>query len=446
MHDVAKPSVQEREKKVGRRKRLGWIYIVGAVLCLIGGVAALKALGAAILILLVVVVTLLAVLFGLIAVNRFRSRRTTAGAVFAVLFLFFALVDVKLLQFYKMSSSPMVMPATTVASATVKEEDWAPTLSAVGSVSAVQGAIVSTELGGIVSELGFQNGGEAKKGDMLLKLDSSSEDAQLHTAEADLELARANLQRTRDLAARKVVSKQELDAAQSAFGQKQGTVDNMRAFIAKKQVHAPFDGQLGIRQVNVGQMINAGQQVVSLQALDPVFVDFALPQQELSKLAPGLEAHVRTDAIPGREFNGKLTALNSMVDTVTRNVTLQATLENPDHALKPGMFVKVDVVLPEKSKTLVVPGSAVSYAPYGDSVFVIEKKKDQKTGKDSQTLRQAFVRIGEARGDFVSVIQGLKAGDVVVSTGVFKLRNGMAVTINNDLGPKPQLNPTPADS
>jgi len=356
------------------------------------------------------------------------------------------LVGIKVLQIGKMMSTPMVMPATTVSSATVKEEDWAPTLSAVGSVSAVQGAIVSTELGGVVAEIGFPNGGEAKKGEVLLKLDSSSEEAQLRTAEADLELARANLQRTRDLTARKVVSKQELDAAQSAFGQKQGTVDNMRAFIAKKQVQAPFDGELGIRQVNVGQMINAGQQVVSLQALDPVYVDFALPQQEISKLAPGLEARVRTDAIPGREFTGKLTALNSMVDTVTRNVTVQATLENADHALKPGMFVKIDIVLPQKSKTLVIPGSAVSYAPYGDSVFVIENKKDPKTGKKSQMLRQAFVRIGEARGDFVSVTRGLKTGDIVVSTGVFKLRNGMPVTINNDLAPKPQLNPTPEDS
>jgi membrane fusion protein, multidrug efflux system len=367
-------------------------------------------------------------------------------AVGGLIALVVVLVGIKALQIGKMMSTPMVMPATTVSSATVKEEDWAPTLSAVGSVSAVQGAIVSTELGGVVAEIGFPNGGEAKKGEVLLKLDSSSEEAQLRTAEADLELQRANLQRTRDLAARKVVSKQDLDGAQSAFGQKQGTVDNMRAFIAKKQVQAPFDGELGIRQVNVGQMINAGQQVVSLQALDPLYVDFALPQQEISKLAPGLEAHVHTDAIPGREFTGKLTALNSMVDTVTRNVTLQATLENADHALKPGMFVKIDIVLPQKGKTLVVPGSAVSYAPYGDSVFVIEKKKDPKTGKESQTLRQAFVRVGEARGDFVSITQGVKAGDEVVSTGVFKLRNGMPVTINNDLAPKPQLNPTPADS
>jgi len=353
---------------------------------------------------------------------------------------------IKILQIGKMMSTPMVMPPTTVSSAVVKEEDWAPTLSAIGSVSAVQGAVVSAELGGVVAEIDFQSGGVAKKGDVLMRLDSSAEEAQLHTAEADLELAKANLERERDLAARKVVSKQELDTAQSTFGQKQGAVDNMRAFITKKQIRAPFDGMLGIRQVNVGQMINSGQQVVQLTALDRVYVDFALPQQNLPQLAAGYEARVHADSLPGREFKGKVTAINSMVDNVTRNISLQATFDNPDHELHPGMFVKVDVILPEKSKTLVIPGSAVSYAPYGNSVFVIDKKKDPKTGKESQSLRQAFVRIGEARGDFVAVTEGLKAGDVVVSTGVFKLRNGMPVVINNDLAPKPQLNPRPIDS
>ena len=353
---------------------------------------------------------------------------------------------IKVLQIGKMMSTPMVMPPTTVSSAVVKEEDWAPTLSAIGSVSAVQGAVVSAELGGVVAEINFQSGGVAKKGDVLMRLDSSAEEAQLHTAEADLELAKANLERERDLAARKVVSKQELDTAQSTFGQKQGAVDNMRSFITKKQVRAPFDGMLGIRQVNVGQMINSGQQVVQLTALDRVYVDFALPQQNLPQLAAGYEARVHADSLPGREFKGKVTAINSMVDNVTRNISLQATLDNSAHELRPGMFVKVDVILPEKSKTLVIPGSAVSYAPYGNSVFVIDKKKDPKTGKESQSLRQAFVRIGEARGDFVAVTEGLKAGDVVVSTGVFKLRNGMPVVINNDLAPKPQLNPKPGDT
>ena len=353
---------------------------------------------------------------------------------------------IKVLQIGKMVSTPMVMQPTTVSSAVVKEEDWAPTLSAIGSVSAVQGAVVSAELGGVVAEINFQSGGVARKGDVLMRLDSSAEEAQLHTAEADLELAKANLDRERDLAARKVVSKQELDTAQSTFGQKQGAVDNMRAFITKKQIRAPFDGMLGIRQVNVGQMINSGQQVVQLTALDRVYVDFALPQQNLPQLAAGYEARVHADSLPGREFKGKVTAINSMVDNVTRNISLQATFDNPDHELHPGMFVKVDVILPEKSKTLVIPGSAVSYAPYGNSVFVIDNKKDPKTGKESQSLRQAFVRIGEARGDFVAVTEGLKAGDVVVSTGVFKLRNGMPVVINDDLAPKPQLNPKPGDT
>jgi membrane fusion protein (multidrug efflux system) len=382
-----------------------------------------------------------------VALKKMRFLRgPLAKAIGALVLLVVILFGVKAMQIGKMMSTPFVMPPTTVSSAVVNEEDWAPVLSAVGSVSAVQGAVVSTELGGVVAQINFQNGGEAKKGDTLMQLDTSAEQAQLHTAEADLELAKSNLLRERDLAARKVVSKQELDAAESTFGQKQGAVDNMRALITKKQVRAPFDGQLGIRQVNVGQSIDARTPIVQLTSLDPVYVDFALPQQNLPKLATGFETRVRTDALQGREFKGKLTAINSMVDAVTRNVSVQATLENPDHTLKPGMFVKVDVVLPEKSKTLVIPGSAVSYAPYGNSVFVIEKKKDPKTGKETQSLRQAFVRIGEARGDFIAVTDGLKAGDVVVGTGVFKLRNGMNVTINNDLAPKPQLNPTPVDS
>jgi membrane fusion protein, multidrug efflux system len=245
---------------------------------------------------------------------------------------------------------------------------------------------------------------------------------------------------------KKVVSSAELDSAQSKFRRMNAVVDQMRSSIAKKTVIAPFDGQLGIRQVNVGQMINAGQQVVGLTALDPVYVDFALPDQYLSKLAKDLEVTVRSDAFPGREFKGKLTAINSMVDPVTRNVPLQATFENPDHALHPGMFAKVEVALAETKKTIVIPGAAVSYAPYGDSVFLIEKQKDPKTGKESEVLRQEFVRIGEARGDFVAVTQGLKAGETVVSTGVFKLRNGMAVVVNNDLAPKPELNPKPPDT
>src|SRR5216110_3829729 len=379
--------------------------------------------------------------------SKVRPRRRGIGIAIGLLVAIVIFVfGIKALQIGKMMSSPKMMPSVTVTSATVKEEDWAPRLSAVGSVSAAQGAVVSTELAGIVSEISFENGAEAKKGDVLLKLDASQEEALLRSAAAEAQLARTDLERSRDLAMKKVVSGAELDSAQSKFTRLNAVVDQMRSNIAKKTIIAPFDGQLGIRQVNVGQMINAGQQVISLQSLDPVYVDFAVPQQHLQNLSAGLEARVRTDAVQGREFVGKLTAINSAVDIATRNVTLQATLENPDQVLRPGMFINIEIVLPEKHKALVIPGSAISYAPYGDSVFVIEKQKDEKTGKESQVLRQQFVRVGEARGDFVSITTGLKAGETVVGTGVFKLRNGMAVAINNDLAPKPQMNPTPVDS
>ena len=392
------------------------------------------------------IITIATIVFALVALLLFKLRATTAGAVFLVLTLFLALANVKAFQFRKMAASPMTMPATTVTSAAVKEEDWAPILSSIGSLSAVQGAVVAAELGGVVSRIGFENGSTAKKGDMLVQLDTSAEEAQLRTAEADVELARADLQRARDLAARKVISKAEEDAAESKFNRLQAIVDQMRSNIRKKTVFAPFDGQLGIRQVNVGQSIDARQPVVALTSLDPIYVDFALPQQELSKLSQGLEVSVHTDAFPEREFKGKLTAINSMVDSATRNVPLQATLENPDHVLRPGMFGKVQVELPQKHRSVVIPGSAISYAPFGDSVFVIEKKKDEKTGKETETIRQQFVRVGESRGDLVAITDGLKPGQTVVSTGVFKLRNGMAVTINNELAPKPQVNPTPVDS
>jgi membrane fusion protein, multidrug efflux system len=373
-------------------------------------------------------------------------RRSLAIAIGLLVVIVIFVFGIKALQIGKMMSGPKMMPSVTVTSAPVKEEDWAPRLTAVGSVSAVEGAVVSAELAGVVSEISFENGAKAKKGDVLMKLDASQEEALLRSATAEAQLARTDLERARDLAMKKVVSSAELDSAQSKFTRLNAVVDQMRSNIAKKTLIAPFDGQLGIRQVNVGQMINAGQQVVGLTSLDSLYVDFALPEQHLSKLTKDLEVQVRVDALPGRKFKGKLTAINSMLDPVTRNVPLQATLENPDHALHPGMFAKVDVMLPETKKAIVIPGAAVSYAPYGDSVFVIEKQKDPKSGKESLVLRQQFVRVGEVRGDFVSILKGLKAGEEVVGTGVFKLRNGMVVTINNDLAPKPELNPNPADT
>jgi membrane fusion protein, multidrug efflux system len=354
---------------------------------------------------------------------------------------------IKFLQFYTMiKGGQPPMPPTTVTSAPVRAEHWAPELTAVGSVAAVQGAMLAAELPGTVAEVKFDNGTRVKKGDVLVQLDVSSEEAQLCSAEADVELARVAQERARNLRKDNVISQSEFDTADATFKQKVAQVDNMRAIIAKKTIRAPFDGEAGIRQVNPGQMVPAGQQIVSLQALDPIFVNFALPQQRLSELKEGLVVRVTTDAVPGHQFQGKLTAINSQVDEVTRNIQVQATLENKERLLQPGMFVTATVILPQEQTTIVIPATAISYAPFGDSVFVIEKKHDEKTKKDGLVLRQQFIRTGETRGDFVAVTEGLKPGEQVASTGVFKLRNGASVVIDNTMAPKPQLHPTPPNS
>ena len=340
----------------------------------------------------------------------------------------------------------MTPPPTTVTSAKVEQADWEPILTAVGSVSPVQGATIGAELAGTVSDVSFQNGARVKKGDVLLKLDASAEQAQMRSAEADANLAKNDLERARDLAARKVISAAEFDAAQSKYAQKKAAVDNIRSLIDKKEIHAPFDGVAGIRTVNTGQMVKVGDPLVSLQTLDQVFVDFSLPQQEIGDLTAGLPVKVTTDAVPGREFDGQLTAVNSAIDPVNRNVTLQATLDNSDHALRAGMFARIKVLLPRKNQILYIPATAVAYAPYGNSVYIIEKKHDEKTKQDDLTIRQQFVRTGETRGDFVAVTEGLKKGEQVVSTGVFKLRNGLKVVVDNTLAPKTEMAPKPADS
>lgn len=379
--------------------------------------------------------------------SRF-SLRGCGGVVVGLVLILLFVAGIKVLQIRKMMAMGAAggPPPESVASAEVLQKDWQPTFHAVGSIAAVQGAMLSAQVPGVVAEVNFESGADVKKGDLLLRLDAAAEEAQLRSAEADAALAKADFERSRDLAGRKVIAQAELDAAESKLKQRIGAVENFRSIIERKNIRAPFDGKAGIRQVNVGQMATAGQQIVALQSVDPVFVDFALPQQRMSELAEGLPVVVRTDAFPDREFKGKLTAVNSMIDPTTRNVLLQATLENPERLLRAGMFAKVDVILPQTKQTLVIPATAVAYAPFGDSVFVIEKKKDEKTGKEGQVIRQQFIRIGESRGDFVGVTTGLKPGEKVVSAGVFKLRNGMPVQVKDDLAPKPQESPKPADT
>ncbi|MDQ6809287.1 MAG: efflux RND transporter periplasmic adaptor subunit [Verrucomicrobiota bacterium] len=377
-----------------------------------------------------------------------RARGAVFKVILALVAVFLLVGGIKVAQIMTLISTgkKMVPPPTTVTSVQVKQADWQPMLTAIGSVNPVQGAMISAEVAGTVAEIGFQSGTPVKKGEVLLKLDASAEEAQLRAAQADATLAKNDLDRARDLANRRVISKAELDTAQARFDGKKAAVENVQSVIDKKQIRAPFDGGAGIRAVNPGQMVKVGDPLVSLQSLDRVYVDFSLPQQQLNEVKPDLPVKLTTDALPGREFEGKLTAVNSAIDPSTRSVSLQATLDNPDHLLRAGMFARVSVLLPQTKPTLYIPATAVSYAPFGNSVFVIEKKHDDKTGKDALLLRQQFIRTGETRGDFVAVTNGLKVGDEIVSTGVFKLRNGMDIVVDNKLAPHAEMAPKPPDT
>jgi membrane fusion protein (multidrug efflux system) len=340
----------------------------------------------------------------------------------------------------------MVQPAEAVTTAVVSEETWEPSLKAVGSLAAVQGVTLSAEVAGTVSKIAFESGANVEAGAMLVELDTSVEQAQMRSAEASAELARLNFERAKSLRDKNTNSQADLDAADAQAKESVAQVENIRATIAKKKITAPFSGRVGIRQVNQGQFLAVGTPIVSLQSLDPIFVNLSLPQQNLAQIAAGMTARVSTDVYTGKVFEGKVTAINPDLDAVTRSVKLQVTLPNTEGLLRPGMFGTVSIVLPSKEKVLTIPATAVLYAPYGDTVFIVEDKKDEKSGAVQKVVRQQFVRLGVARGDFVSVASGLKAGDAVVSSGVFKLRNGVTVSIHNELSPDAKLAPQPSDS
>jgi len=358
------------------------------------------------------------------------------------------LAGIKILQFQTMfaAGAAMTPPPEPVTTAVVHQENWPPTIDAVGSLAAVQGVTVAAELDGKVVAIAFEPGSTAKAGDLLVQQDTTTEAAQLRSAEAGVDLARINLDRARELRSQATIAQSELDSADAQFKQATAQADNIRATIAKKTIRAPFAGRLGIRQVNLGQSLKAGDPIVSLQALDPIFVNFMLPQQRLGQLARGLVARITTDALANETIEGHITAINPDVDSATRNVRVEATLANASERLHPGMYVNVSVELPASNEVLIIPATAVLYAPYGDSVFVVESRPDPKTGRTGQVLRQQFVRLGQHRGDFVAVTSGVKAGETVVTTGVFKLRNGIAVVVDNRLAPDAQLAPKPDDT
>jgi membrane fusion protein (multidrug efflux system) len=374
-------------------------------------------------------------------------KKTIVLTLFGLIVLIGVLGGIKALQIDTMiaQGKQYVPPPETVTTAEVQSATWPSVLTAVGSLEAVQGVTVTAELNGKVVHIAFEPGSAVKAGDLLVQQDTTSEKAQLRSAEASLELARLNLERAKELLPENVITRSNYDNAEAAYKQAAAQVDAIRATIAKKTIRAPFSGRLGLRLINLGQTLDDGAPIVSLQALDPIFVNFQLPQQELAKIQRNLPVKLTSDAFPGQTVMGTITAVNPQVDSTTRNIRIQATVSNQGERLRPGMFVNVAVELPESRPVLTIPATAVLYAPYSDSVFIVEEKSADNGKPPGSSVRQQFVRLGEQRGDFITVLSGLSEGETVVSTGVFKLRSGQSVVIDNTLAPEFKLTPQPQE-
>ena len=358
-----------------------------------------------------------------------------------------ALAFVKFRQFQAMAAqfAAMQPPPEAVTTIVAERNEWPNTLAAIGTVAAVQGVTVSADLPGVVDRIAFDSGRTAREGDVLAELDTRQEQAQLTAAEAELELARLTFERMRGLIEHDAVSRAEFDAAAAAQKQAEAKIREIRATIARKTIRAPFSGMLGIRAVNLGQYLTSGSPIVPLQSLDPIYVNFGVPQQDAGQIRPGRSVRITAADLGGLEFAGRITAIDSVVDQATRNVTVQATLANPSGKLRPGMFVQAQVLLGAAQPVVALPASAISYAPYGDSVFIVTDLKNQE-GRTYRGVRQQVVKLGGSRGDQVAVLSGIEPGEEVVTSGVFKLRNGAAVQINNEVQPANSRAPKPEDS
>jgi len=373
--------------------------------------------------------------------------KRTLGVIVAILLVVGAIA---LWKYYTIRTLIAKMSAqkpqpTEVSSIKATEEVWQDRRHAVGSLAAVQGVTVCNELAGTIQKVAFESGDLVKEGDLLVQLNVTADEAQLRGLQAAATLARINFERAQELRRNNTNSQADIDAAQAQCQQSQAAVDDLQATVAKKVIKAPFAGRLGIRQVNLGQYLAAGTQIVSLQALDPLYVNFSLPQQALVDLKIGLAVEVRIDAYPTEVFEGTINAINVKVDDATRNVQVQATLSNAKSKLTPGMFAGVDVVLPLKSRFITLPQPAIVYNPYGNTVYVVEKSKGD-SGADSVVARQRVVQLGETRGDQVAVLKGVQPGDEVMTSGQLKLRNGAAIAINNTVALDNNPAPTPPNN
>jgi membrane fusion protein (multidrug efflux system) len=364
-----------------------------------------------------------------------------------VVALMATLAFVKFRQFQAMAAqfAAMQPPPEAVTTIVAERADWPNTLTAVGTVAAVQGVTVSADLPGIVNRISFDSGRRVKEGDVLVELDTRQEQAQLTAAEAELELARLTFERMKTLIAHDAVSRAEFDAAAAAEKQAEARIREIQATIARKTIRAPFSGVLGIRAVNLGQYVTSGDAIVPLQSLDPIYVNFGVPQQDAAAIRAGREVRITAADLGEVEFTGRITAIDSVVDETTRNVTVQVTLANAAGRLRPGMFVQAHVMLGATQSVIALPASAISYAPYGDSVFVVADLKDPD-GRTYRGVRQQVVKLGGSRGDQTAVLSGISPGEEVVTSGAFKLRNGAAVQINNTVQPANSRAPKPEDS
>ena len=375
--------------------------------------------------------------------SKRRAASGAASGIVAVVVIVGAIAGIKALQFAAIGEAfaTQVPAAERVNAVAVARQDWESRVSSVGSVVAVQGTEVSTESEGVVRDVLFVAGSVVKAGDELVRLDDEVEQSQLRAAEAAADLARLSFERSKRLIERRVIAQSDLEEAEATWKQTSAQVDNIRALIAKKVVRAPFAGRLGIRRVSVGDFLVKGSPVVSLQSLDPVYVEFSLPQQRLGQVREGLIVTAKADAYPAEEFRGEITAIEPQVDAATRNVRIQATFANGYRAFTPGMFVSVDVALGDSAPVHVIPATAVVHAPHGDSIFVIEPAASD--GSAGHVVRQRAVKLGARRGDFVVVEDGASPDEQVVATGVFKLRPGMPVIVDNTLTPEFALEPSP---
>jgi membrane fusion protein (multidrug efflux system) len=364
----------------------------------------------------------------------------TAGAIGALGFVKFRQIQDAMAQ-----NASFQPPPEAVTTIIAQQEKWPATLSAIGTVAAVQGVTVSADLPGIVDRITFESGGSVHEGDILVQLDTRQESAQLSAVEATRDLAQLNFDRMHSLVNEGAITRAEYDRASAEQKETDAKVAEIRAMIARKTIRAPFSGILGIRQVNLGQYLSPGNAVVSLQSLDPIYVNFGVPQQDVGQVLPGRDVRITVGDLGGIPFAGRVTAINSVVDEATRNIQVQASLANPKGKLRPGMFVQTEVLLGANHPAVTLPASAISYAPYGDSVFVVTDLKDPN-GQTYLGVRQQFVKVGPARGDQIAILSGLKPGEEIVTAGVFKLRNGAAVLVNNKVQPANKPAPKPEES